>query len=223
MKAKLRFKMIIDVLLTISLLLQMAYILIGEALHEWLGTIMFILFIFHLILNRNWIKAIYKGKYSLLRIFQTVINILIFICMLSLMISGIMMSRYVFSFLPIHGGMSFARSLHMLSSYWGFLLMSIHVGLHWNMIISMFRKKKVQLSEVYNYFLQGIAIIIFIYGIYCFAENEIISYLLANKQFAFFDVSKPFFFFIIEYIAMMGSIIFLTVHVRGLLLKIRNK
>ena len=60
--------------------------------------------------------------------------------MSGLMISGIMLSEHVFSFLNIHGGMSFARLLHMSSSYWGFVLMSFHIGLHWSMLLNMARK-----------------------------------------------------------------------------------
>lgn len=41
--------------------------------------------------------------------------------MLSSMVSGIVMSRYVFDFLPIQGGWGWARTLHMLAAYWGFL------------------------------------------------------------------------------------------------------
>lgn len=42
--------------------------------------------------------------------------------MLALMISGIMMPRYVFAFLDIQGGLSFARLLHILGSYWGVII-----------------------------------------------------------------------------------------------------
>ena len=56
------------------------------------------------------------------------------------MISGVIMSREVFSFLPLSGGTGFARTLHMLSSYWGFLLMGVHLGLHWGMMMGLARR-----------------------------------------------------------------------------------
>ena len=46
-------KRAVDFLLTAALLLLMAYSLIGEAAHEWIGMGMFLLFILHLILNRK--------------------------------------------------------------------------------------------------------------------------------------------------------------------------
>ena len=42
--------------------------------------------------------------------------------------------------LSIEGGASFARSVHMLGSYWGLALMSLHIGLHWVRVLGMIRK-----------------------------------------------------------------------------------
>ena len=53
MKAKQILKTAVDVAMTIALLLLMAYELIGQAAHEWLGIGMFVLFIIHHILNRK--------------------------------------------------------------------------------------------------------------------------------------------------------------------------
>lgn len=44
------------------------------------------------------------------------------------MLSGIMLSNEVFSFLNIQSGLAFARLLHMAASYWGFILMSLASG-----------------------------------------------------------------------------------------------
>ena len=45
---------IIDIGMTVLLLLQMAYQVMGEAAHEWLGMTMTVLVIVHQILNRRW-------------------------------------------------------------------------------------------------------------------------------------------------------------------------
>ena len=49
--------------------------------------------------------------------------------MVALIYSSIVLSRYVFSVLPIEGGMVLARRFHILGSYWGFLLMNVHLGM----------------------------------------------------------------------------------------------
>ena len=46
-------KMGIDLAMTVLLLCQMSYLLIGETAHEWMGTAMFVLFLLHHALNRD--------------------------------------------------------------------------------------------------------------------------------------------------------------------------
>lgn len=140
MKPKVIIKLAVDVLMTLAMLFLMGYHFWGEILHEWVGAGMFLLFILHHILNGYWYKSLFKRKYNALRILTLCIDLLVLISMMSQMYSGVLMSRYVFDFLPFNGGMSLVRRLHILGAYWGFLLMSLHLGLHWNMILGMFRK-----------------------------------------------------------------------------------
>lgn len=130
MKPKMIVKLCIDIGMTIVLLLLMPYELVGQVAHEWLGIGIFALFIAHHILNGKWSRNLLKGKYTPLRIWQTILVLFVLATMIGSMVSGIILSRHVFSFLPISGGRAFARRLHMLSAYWGFVLMSLHLGLH---------------------------------------------------------------------------------------------
>lgn len=49
MKMKLKTKITLDVGMTLLFLLQMAYHLIGDSLHGWLGMSLFVLLILHMI------------------------------------------------------------------------------------------------------------------------------------------------------------------------------
>lgn len=62
MKTKMKLKLATDLLMTAALLLLMAYELIGQAVHEWIGIGIFALFVLHHILNSNWSKNILKGR-----------------------------------------------------------------------------------------------------------------------------------------------------------------
>ena len=199
-------KMCIDFVMTVVLLCQMAYMLIGETAHEWMGTALFLLFILHHILNWRWYKNLSAGKYSAVRILQTIVDFLVLFSMIGLMISGIMMSREVFAFLPIGGGMGFARILHMLTAYWGFIFMSIHLGLHWGMIMGMIRKLSgtSKIVPVRTWILRVLAVIICCFGIYSFFKHNIADYLFVRSQFVFFDLEQPLILFFGEYLAMMG-------------------
>ena len=123
-------RIIIDIAMTVLLPLLMAYSLIGEAFHEIIGTAIFVLFIIHHILNRKWYGALFKGKYNPGRIFQTVINMGLLVFMIMQPISGILMSKYLYTFLPALPVSAQARSIHMLLAYWGYVLLCVHAGTH---------------------------------------------------------------------------------------------
>ena len=55
-------KRIIDVALTVTLLLLMAFQVTEQLAHEWLGIAMFALTVAHRILNRKFYAAIFTGK-----------------------------------------------------------------------------------------------------------------------------------------------------------------
>ena len=140
MKPKAKVKIAVDVLMTLGMLFLMGYQFWGDVAHEWAGAGMFVLFILHHALNGGWYKSLFRGKYTPFRVFQIVVDALVLLDMLGLMVSGVILSNHVFDFLPILGGMGFARTLHMLASFWGFLLMALHLGLHWNVFLGMARK-----------------------------------------------------------------------------------
>ena len=216
---KLKIKMGIDLLMTALLLCLMAYQVTGQKLHEWFGAGMLILFIVHNILNIRWYGNLFKGKYKLLRIVQTIVNVSVLISMLCLGYSGSVMARYVFAALPIHGPMATARSMHMAASYWGFVLMSIHLGMHWGMIVGMFRRllKGRKLPNVSVWGLRLASIVIAGYGLVCFIQKDIASYMFLKNQFVFFDFEQSALSVFIEYIAMMGFWIFASFYmVRGI-------
>lgn len=204
MKPKVKVKIAIDVGMTIALLLLMAYELIGQAVHEWIGVSMFVLFILHHVLNGKWTQSLMKGKYTALRSVQTGLVLLILISMLGSMFSGIILSRHVLADITIRGLRSFARNLHMLSAYWGFVLMSLHLGFHWSMMMGMVGKFVRKTSKIRKWILRGIAILVAGYGIYAFIRRDIGSYMLLKNQFVFFDFEEPVVFFMLDYIAVMG-------------------
>lgn len=68
MKPKMIIKLCIDFVMTVLLLLLMAYQIVGEKLHEWFGAGMLVLFIAHNILNIRWYANLFKGKYKPVRV-----------------------------------------------------------------------------------------------------------------------------------------------------------
>lgn len=201
MKTKMKLKLATDLLMTAALLLLMAYELIGQAVHEWIGIGIFALFVLHHILNSNWSKNILKGRYTGWRMLQTVLVALILLCMSGSMVSGVILSRHVFSFLSIHGGRAFARVLHMLSAYWGFVFMSLHLGIHWNMLMGLAGRFVKEPSEIRKWGIRAAALLIAGYGIYAFMKRDIAGYMFLQIQFVYFDFEEPVWFFLLDYLA----------------------
>lgn len=210
MKKKFVFKIAVDMVMTVLLLFLMARQLTGDSAHEWLGAGMLILWIAHHILNRSWYSHLFKGKYTPIRILQTVTNFAVLLSMLGLMVSGIILSREVFAFLPVSGGIALARPLHVLSAFWGFFLMALHLGLHWNMILGIIRKAAGPItSKPLRILLRIAAALVAGYGLYAFLKNQFLSYMFLSSLFVFFDFERPVLLFFTEYIAIMGLFIFL--------------
>lgn len=180
MKPILKIKIAVDAAMSVSMLLLMAYGLVGEAAHEWIGMGMFALSVAHHILNHRWIQAVPRGRYTPLRVVQTALAGLIFLCMVGSMISGIVLSRHVFAFLPRHGGYELAQQVHILCAYWGFVCMSLHLGFHWSMMLAMARKH-LQPSSMRIWSLRLIGWLWAVYGAFAFRRRGVSLYFHSKK------------------------------------------
>lgn len=202
MKPILKIKIAVDAAMSVSMLLLMAYGLVGEAAHEWIGMGMFALFVAHHILNRKWLLAVGKGKYTPIRVLQTALVGILFLSMFGSMISGVVLSRYVFAFFPKHGGYELAQQVHILCAYWGFVCMSLHLGFHWSMMLAM-ACKHLPSSPPRTWSLRLIGWLWAAYGAFAFRRRGVSLYLLLRSHFVFYDYSEPVILFLIDYLSVM--------------------
>lgn len=205
MTTKRKIQMMTDFLMVLLLPLLMAYNLISEVAHECFGVAMILLFLYHHLLNRHWYKSLTKGKYSKTRILSVAVNFLLLIIMAALAVSGIVASKHLFTFLPIKGGQSMARTVHLVASYWGFLQMSFHTGLHGGMLLKMV-KRAFDVPSMPKYGSISVKIIVFCisaYGVYAFIHRQLGKYMLLKIQYVFFDFSEPMLLFMMDYIAIL--------------------
>ena len=209
--------MTIDITMTILSIILMGgnYLFPADLVHEILGVALFVLWAVHIILNRRWYGAIFRGKYKPYRIMQTVINCGILICTIFLMVSGIILSNHVFTFLGIESGLGFARIAHLLASHWYYLFMSLHIGLHVGMI---FGNKGTSTSAGPStgsgttrtaIILRILLALACIYGLYSFIAHGVWKYLILRQQFFFFDLERGYVLFALDYISII--ILFATI------------
>jgi len=207
LKLKQKVKIAIDLLMTILLVVLMAYPVTGQLAHEWAGAGMFLLFIAHHILNRHWFKTLGRGKYNGLRAVQTAVDILLLADMLALMFSGIRLSRYVFSFLPVLGSAATARRLHMLASYWGLVLMGLHLGLHWGMMAALFRRR---LGGKTKMLFRCAGTAAGLYGVYAVWRHQIWLYLSLRSEFLLLDFEEPAALYFLDHFCILALFVLLS-------------
>lgn len=154
-------KMIVDILMLVLMLLEYSKIYTGQLLHEIFGIALLGLFIIHNVLNINFYKTLFKGKYNVQRLITTIIDLLFLLCMLFTIILGVPISEKIFSFLNLNGNMTI-RKLHTIFGYWGLIILAIHLGLHFKMIFAKL-KNKVKENKIMKILIFTIQIIIIIY------------------------------------------------------------
>ncbi len=191
-------KKIVDIVMTVLLLFLMAYQVTGEKLHEWIGIAMTVLLIAHHILNRKWYSALFKGRYNAYRVITTVNNTLLLASIALTAFCGMAMSGYAVPFLYGMAPISFARQFHLAISYWSFVLMGLHLGLHVPAMIS-----KLKLSDKKRMILSGIFAVIAGYGLFIFRRDHLLDYMLFKNPFAFLDYEKAKVLVIAENLLML--------------------
>ena len=192
-----KYRIVIDCVMALLLPLLMAYSLIGELYHEIIGIGMGVLLFTHLVLNRKWFSSLFKGKYDARRVVTTLINFLLIICVLTSMVSGIILSKHLFRFLGIKGLSYVMRTLHLLAAYWGLALMSFHAGTHGSMVVSKLKNKPVK------YTVSALLIAAAGYGVYAFIKRSIADFLFGKVMFVFYDPAEAFVLRYLDYLAII--------------------
>ena len=182
--------------------------LIFVTIHEYLGFLIFVFFILHNIMNINWYKNLPKGKYNFNRSLNTFINVMLFICMFGLVVSGILFNRDLVEFLNLSSIKVFNKKLHIVCSYWGFILMSVHLGMHWGIFINM--SKKIIKKQIYIL----IGFIIAVYGIVSFIKRGFYINMFVIAKVPKAEEAAVFFF--MDHVAVMGVFIFITYYLHRL-------
>lgn len=212
---KLTIKMLLDLLMIVLMLAAMAYSLTGNMGHELLGASLLLLFVIHNALNWRWYTAILKGKYDAARFINTAVNLALLAVMLALMVSGVYLSHDVFAFMGLQGGLV-ARSLHIGAAYWGIVLMSVHLGMHWGMIMAAIGKmvKLPPLNRRRAFILRVSGTLTALYGIYAFLERKIPQKMAFSYTFDFWDYGQSPVLFFIDFISVMGFFTWVAHYVR---------
>ena len=185
-----------------------------DRVHQVLGILLLALWFSHMVLNWRWYGSLFRGKYNFYRRMQIVVNFGITVCAILQMISGLMMAW----FMPVEaigGGIEFARTTHLVTSHWYFLLMCFHIGMHISMMAS-------RIPARYLGFVRLTLGLVSCYGIYAFIIRGLWRYILLLQQFFFLDLDRGYVLFVVDYISILVLLSMISHYLSRLLLK-RNR
>ena len=208
---KLITRLSLDFIMTLLILLEFAYRLTGRTLHELIGLSMLMLFVVHCAWNWRWIAALLQGKYVGLRIVSMTINALLLITVLLLMVSGVLNSDLLFSLTHVELEL-LPRELHTAAGYWLLILMGVHLGMHWKMIMAEAGKLTggawislpSPLRTVRTLLLNAILASIAAYGVFATFARSVFPRLTAYYSFGNLEVDESLLEFFAQYAAIVG-------------------
>ena len=209
-------KRIIDIIMSLILIPLMAYQVTDEAAHEWLGVSMTTIVIVHQILNRKWYAGLFKGNYNSYRILSIIIDVLLIISFALTAVSGISMSNHAVPFLYNLINVNTARVMHLAFSYWSFILMGLHIGMHVNVMISKIKPNIKNVLAIIFMLISG-------YGFYLFLKSGIINYITFRTHFAFLDYEKEALLVFLENVSMLIFFAFVGHNVSNVIRKVNKK
>ena len=173
-------KTLIDILLLIFITLEFSKGYMNPLYHEIFGIILIILLLIHLILNKNYLKNITKGKYNLSRTIMLTINTLFMLTFILSLLFGILSSEVLLKSFNI-GSFTIIK-LHKICAYMSIIIMGFHLGINFNAMFSKITKRIKNKS-----LLHITKLIIILYGIYSFIRLDILKHILGTYGFSIIE------------------------------------
>jgi|GEM_PF-981031 len=145
-------------------------ILGGQAFHEIAGIVLGAAILCHLLFNLPWIKnsgRILRQKGGVKAKVCWWLDLVIFLDLMFMVVSGLAISKVVLT--ASFSNAVLNKATHVGSSYLGLLLAGVHVGLHWDWVMGIFRRifKLNKPSKARGIIAKALAAAVFAFG--CFS------------------------------------------------------
>ncbi len=192
------------------LLIGLAYWWLGNVAHEVVGTAMFVLLVVHNVFNRRWYGTVARTREP-----RGLINVgltfLLLAGMLALLVTSVLISNTLAGLLPSWGGFT-VRQIHTFAAYWVLVIVSIHLGLRWPMILGVARSLLgiATPSPARTLALRALAAVIAIHGIWSSFALGIGTKLAMQVTLDWWNFEESVAGFFIHCVAIAGLYMFLT-------------
>ena len=101
--------------------------------------------------------------------------------------------------------------MHLVCSHWLFVLTGFHLGMHWGMFLGLARKAfgRTQPSRLRRVLLNILGGGVALYGAASVPPPGFPDVLFLRTHFAFLDFAEPPLLFYLDYLALLGTFVFL--------------
>jgi hypothetical protein len=193
------------------LLIGLAYWWLGNTVHELVGTGMFLLLMVHNVFNRRWYGTVPNARREARGLVNIGLTVLLLMAMVTLLVTSVLISETLSGLMPPYGGLT-ARQMHILSAYWALVIVSIHLGLRWPMIMGVARKLFgiSNPSAARTVALRACAIILALHGVWSSFALGIGTKLAMQMTLDWWNFEDSVAGFFVHCIAIAGLYIFVT-------------
>ena len=204
MNRRLLLRLVLDAAATAALFAALAYYWLDNRAHELIGTGMFLLLVVHGVVHRRWYGKIREKRDGVGRA-NVALTLLLLVAMLVLLATSLMISRTLFSFLSVEDAVT-ARRVHMVAAQWVVLLVSIHLGLRWTIVMGALRKslRLTEANPVRTVVLRVLAAAIGLHGVQASFDMLFGSKLLLLPVLDMWDFSESTPRFFLNYLSIVG-------------------
>ncbi len=136
---------------------------------------------------------------------------LLLIAMLALLVTSVLISNALSGFMSAYGGFT-VRQIHTLAAYWVLVIVSIHLGLRWPMIMGVARNLLgiSKASAVRTLALRAAAVVIAIHGVWSSFELGLGTKLAMQVTLDWWNFEESVLGFFVHCIAIAGLYMALT-------------
>ena len=200
-------KLSLDLAMLGCLLAGLAYPLTGAAAHEIVGLLFFVLCGIHIFINRAWFVRCGRSLRSPHQRGNAVVNLALVALLVVFVASSVFQSQTLFPVFFDDQTLG-TRKIHTTLAWWGFVLIGIHIGMHWNVISAALRTwTGVGVSgpaRVLSFF---VALALAGYGISVGIARDVPAKLLGLTSFDYWDFETAATEYFLDYAALLATLI----------------
>jgi amino acid permease len=200
-----RIRLLLDFLAVALIIACLAYWWLDNLSHELFGTALLVLVIVHNVFNRRWYGTVTKRRMDATRIVNLVTIFCLAIGMTVMLMTSLLVSRDLFPFTALSGAFA-VREIHMFAGYWVLLIIAIHLGTRWEVVMNAVRTTfgiKTP-NAIRAWSARVVVLVVAAWGIQSFSEVAFGSKLMLTYSLDMWDFNESTLGFFLNYGSIVG-------------------